>query len=406
MAIDDARTIVLELLLSDAPRAEAAARLVAARQDWRTCIDICSQWGVLPRLAQRLAVLGVEMDGAARDTLRRWTRASFFKSAGCLHDGVRAATVLTQAGVAAVAIKGVAAIATVYSGPGDRTIGDADLVVRERDRDAAVEALLAAGFRFKQDLPLADQVHLARKAAHDANRALDLIAPGGGMVDLHWQMGRLAPETILARAVDAPIYGSTIRVASRVHGFLLAAYHAIRSGYVAERASRDIVDCERWLAAIAEHREIDALVREATDCGLLAPALATCRVLAHFDPHGPSAACATAVAAGATAAEQREASDLAHLFLSRHPEAVGNHDLMLFLYPELLVQMVRRMATGRSEYPWLKRNDRALDRGAPPLGMRLRKLGSALRHADWQHLRALKRAWSRAARDRDEPNAS
>lgn len=389
---------MLEFLLAKPERAADAARRIESDAGWAGAVELASHWGVLPRLAQRLEQHAITPPDAVRVRLRQWTRAAFVRSASALHHGVQALSALAEARIDAAAIKGVASIATVYRGPQDRSIGDVDLLVRRVDLEAAVTRLFATGIRSRDDRSLDEQVRLARKFAHDGNRAVDLIAPDGSLIDLHWQIGRPDVDTILRGAQTVALYGSTIRVANPSHGFLLAAYNALRNGFVSDRASRDLLDADALLERVVAAGNLATTVQTAAHWGLATPALASLTVLADLAPSSARTDLIATFDEACTADERRQAADLARLFLDTNLDARAHQDLMRLLYPEVLWQTLKRMMTGQSEYPWLMRNGVAERRGSRTIGQRLKNLGYALRSADWQRLRSFRDARKRAAR--------
>ncbi len=357
------RITLLEFLLAEPERAANAARQIEGDAGWTSAVDLASHWGVLPRLVQRLELHAVTPPDAVRLRLRQWTRAAFVRSASALHHGVRALSALANAGIDAAAIKGVASIATVYRGPQDRSIGDVDLLVRRSDLEAAVACLGAIGIRTRDDHRLDEQVRMARKFAHDGNRAVDLIAQDGSLIDLHWQIGRLDVDAVLHEAQTAEMYGSTIRVANPSHGFLLASYNALRNGFVSDRASRDLIDADALLARVDATGAAASTAVTAARWGLATPALASVTLLAHLAPSPKRADLIALFDQPCTADERRQAADLVRLFLDTNLDALAHQDLLRLLYPEVLMQTLRRMVTGQSESPWLMRNGLAQRRG-------------------------------------------
>jgi hypothetical protein len=95
---------------------------------------------------------------------------------------------LAAAGVAAVAFKGPGLAARIYPQPALRRFRDLDLLIRPAEREAALAALAALGYRSD----VGDLTPWARQAYHRYNGQDILFAPGRVPIEPHWA---LAPRT-------------------------------------------------------------------------------------------------------------------------------------------------------------------------------------------------------------------
>jgi hypothetical protein len=208
-------------------------------------------------------------------------------------------------------------------------------------------------------------------------------------------MGRLNIDSVLAAARWADVYGLRIRIVSDRHGFLLGVHHMLRNGFELDRAVRDLVDCQGWLAELAaagQRDAIDPLVREALQWGLAAPSLATMQILAHFDPAGSAASSVSAFRSSVPRAEQRAADALTECFLLQQTPDEWNADVVRTLDAKALVQFVRRALSGRALYtPSAAAHDSDAPRGRS-LRRRLQRFGRALPRTRWRLVLAMKRA--------------
>lgn len=145
---------------------------------------------------------------------------------------------LAQAGLPALAIKGLATGPWLYPAPEDRAVSDADILVRRSDLGAVLDLFGAAGFAFRP-LPTRSPWGFVGDASFQP-----LMAPDGGTnIDLHvegdaWPFAVALPAAdLLAQAVDA---GGRRRPAP-THSLLLAASHAARDLFTVD-AIKSVVD--------------------------------------------------------------------------------------------------------------------------------------------------------------------
>jgi hypothetical protein len=161
----------------DAARLRRAAEGVA---DWTAALRQADRHGLVPLLHWRLSRLCPDaVPAAAASQLA----ASFHANAGRgLVMAAELRTVLrwlSEAGVDALAFKGPTLAALAYENLALREFGDLDILVRPRDRSAALSALAARGCVPKGAPGAADLA---------GNCEAALTTPGGCEIDLHWSL--------------------------------------------------------------------------------------------------------------------------------------------------------------------------------------------------------------------------
>jgi len=150
---------------------------------------------VLPLLAQRVTEGGFDAAHARR--LRGLRRHASIRHFLVLEELAVAADAWRAVGIVPVALKGVA-LAEVYGTTNVRTVGDADVLVPAHQRRAAVDAMLAAGFRLGLGLQ-PEHLDVWAQRFH----ALPLSRPGLPEVDLHW---RLSHQPVECDATTAAVF--------------------------------------------------------------------------------------------------------------------------------------------------------------------------------------------------------
>ncbi len=169
----------------------------------------------------------------------------------------------------AVVLKGPAFAHGVYADPADRLFTDLDVLVAPRSMQAAIEGLVALGYRRPWPDPTPRYVELVAKA-------MCLTHPEGLSIDLHrtlvpGPLERSIPtHEILAEAVQIKAGALSMRAPSWEHHLIEAALHgAVGHGFTRPIALRDVaqivvtapVDPQRMLA-VAEEWGVGLLVAE------------------------------------------------------------------------------------------------------------------------------------------------
>jgi hypothetical protein len=313
------REAVVGLVLGDAACARLAAERLSGGQGWSGALACAKKWGVAARLHARLAAT-MEMPADVVAALRVEALRGTLRSRHVLERGAQVIAALREAGIEAIAIKGVGTLAALGARAAERTTNDLDLVVRERDEAAARAMLRAQGYReldpafarHMRDIALSPQLHnVARTLRKDELE-----------VDLHWRFGpkpppALAAERLIARAIEVPAGTETIRVACPVDAVLIAVHHALRGSFVPENAVRDLCDLARWWEDGRVPACLDELLAAAFDAGLATSLLAAWACILRRDSEHPLGRGHARLAGALTVSARTEAR-----LLERHFEDV------------------------------------------------------------------------------------
>lgn len=173
------------LLLAARARLDASAEreLVARARDpvdWPVLVDVATREGTAPLLHAHLCRLDLirSLPPAPRARLADVARSVWATTAAQANHWGEATAALRAAGVETITLKGMALAHTVYPEPGCRPMADIDLLVRPADRAAALDTLLALGYRTPGDA--ADR--------HAAFRSFAELVRDRMRIDLHWHL--------------------------------------------------------------------------------------------------------------------------------------------------------------------------------------------------------------------------
>jgi hypothetical protein len=159
------------------------------------------------------------------ERLGEWARAEAVSEMIRSQELTRALNALAGAGVRGVLMKGAALAHTTYASPCLRPRADADLLVHDRDREAAERVLARCGFL---------------RAPRIAGKLIEYQAPyfrdAHGLrhvIDLHWRVfnrqalaGRFPFDELAASAICVPAIAESARVLDPVDALLVACLHA------------------------------------------------------------------------------------------------------------------------------------------------------------------------------------
>jgi hypothetical protein len=138
---------------------------------------------------------------------------------------------LTDAGIEAIVLKGLALASTSYPDPALRPMADVDLLVRPRALDASIRILDADGWIPRAPLP---QNHIRRR------RELDRRGPSGEKLDLHWHLhpafigagdGISDDEPFFTRSRPLRVGLATARMLGHTDSFLHVLVHGAFLGW-------------------------------------------------------------------------------------------------------------------------------------------------------------------------------
>jgi hypothetical protein len=200
--------LLLAVLAERWDEAEALARARAA--DPATLAALCRRADVAPTVHALLVRARREgLAGAAFDDLARARGKVRVDNLLLLARLEQALDLLAARGIRPVALKGVDVLHRFYGGFDERTLDDADLLVRSDERDAAIEALERAGWAGP---PEPERTHWFRSSYQ-----LPLRSPGPVSVELeiHWSLGQemryaIDAADLFARALPLEVAGRAI----------------------------------------------------------------------------------------------------------------------------------------------------------------------------------------------------
>lgn len=191
---------------------------------WPLLTGLASRHGILGLVEEGARAMGVPAQVAAawqrertgRERLKRQTLQQ-------LRELVVAAG---AAGVEILALKGSAALLTLYPDPGARDLLDLDLLVRERHGEAAISMLRGLGYEVRADWTAAEfqALHLAH------GEGLAFLRSGSRMVELHTclDLPRVPVEEAWERSAEVRGEGVPVRVLCPEHFILHTALHYLK----------------------------------------------------------------------------------------------------------------------------------------------------------------------------------
>ena len=382
-----AREALMHLLIGGKQERLAAVWDIESTGEWRSVIDLAARWGMIPQLHAWITSSGILInEGAGRDLAERLRNASSL-SVLVAQTGVEHLRRLAEAGIATVLFKGMASIAHLYSGPGERTIRDTDILVREEDLERCVEALERMSVAPAHEGDLAAYRSSIRWLPGFAGNESLACRCQRFELDLHWRLGpatapELRVERIMDRAVPATILGQTVHVVCPVDGLVLSAHHAIRENMAPDGMIKDLIDIGLWLDLIGRMGRLDEAIRHVDRSGLGPAVYAAATILGRPENLGPLAS-----------ALGRELVDLFWLQTRQGP--VGN-DLAHAADPHALMRFFRGALTGwRSYRRQMARFEIKLSGQRIPISRRILATGARLTELNlskWRMLRALAKA--------------
>jgi hypothetical protein len=305
------RSALIELALGDDAVASAAAGATTGAERWPQLCRLAAQWRVVPQVLARCGAVD-RFDAPLRARMRALMVAQAARSASLLRTCAGVQEILGNAGLDSVAIKGIAAIATLYGAASRRMIADVDLIIEPHGLSAARTALEGAGFA---DISPPFESHVAAigfsRYLHNYART---FVRDGIEIDLHWRLGPRPPaplvaQRILERSVRARVERIDVRVSGPVETALIAVHHALRSSFPASSTLKDAADLALWWNLFGDlHGE--ALIATSRECGLASSLLALSRVIAAYNCSDAIGRGIAALEAALPRAEHREAERL------------------------------------------------------------------------------------------------
>jgi hypothetical protein len=384
-----AATSVLRWLGGAAPLEPAPA----GPSDWRRLAERCGRLRVLPQMFFRLneSPEWIPSADAAEYSQRRLE--SLVRTTRGIQGGCRALHVLRSAGVPAVGFKGIAAVGWLHGGQPRRGVGDTDIAVSPDHADAAIEALLAAGFTPKvAGIRREEIVRFSRTSPGSAgNESLSLCGDDGTEIDVHWRLGGFDVPAMVTAARMIRVLADEVPLVRPGLGLLLAAHHSLRNDFVPDECLRDLLDAAGWMRLLAaDAAESSWTEQEARRLGLDAAVGAFAIILAENGLHPP----------WERPPIHSTSTLLAELFRAQCESGPINTDLVYLCSIGPGWRLFQGLLGGGAGYIRAMRAMEAANREQQPgIAARLRRLAGdawTVRWGRWRSLRALARCKDQA----------
>jgi hypothetical protein len=251
---------VLAAVRRDGAAADARAQAAAGVADWDAVVAAAIRHDVPWWVWRALPDSGVPT--AARGALEDTARTLALRALAGVRELLRIVRALEDAGVGVAAYKGPALAADVHGDVGARRFTDLDLLVAERDRDAARRALLAIGYQAPAGLTEREERFYSTWEGVAHFVAADADLP----VELHWRVqaprygGPQDPEEIVRGARRCPLGGGSVLLPAVEAQAVLLALHGVKHAWTsllwvvdfANAVAREPCDWDLFDAAAAQ----------------------------------------------------------------------------------------------------------------------------------------------------------
>jgi hypothetical protein len=392
------RESLLRILFAPPEIARAAAVRLSSNDGWPWAFQTAEVWSVVPQLAGRVQELGLEPPVAQREAFKRVLIATFARSASRAKKGAAALERLEQSNIPALAFKGLASMARLYSTPANRSIKDADILVEPERVGDAVASLAVLGFAPPAGHELGSwQRFLDNSPGFSGNKAIVLSEPGGFEIDLHWSLGLpgMTPDLLLARRDVLTLFGCSVPVVSMGDGMILTARHAIRENLAVDAICRDLFDIRLSCQSLASRGLLAPVLETIAAATSVVPLLTLTGVLTALEGGGEVEEGAEILHRRASSKERLAAQQLQELFFHQVENGPIGRDLLYLSHSRPARQILAGASGNWREYRNFMRSlEEKLDGEEIPLGRRLWQLALALKNAGprrWRGIRALGR---------------
>lgn len=382
---------VARIVLGDANNAMRSAADLRAHGAWHDAVRLAVAMHVVPPLRQRVARWALPLDDEAQRALHAASAAAAAQSAATAHRAVTVLKTLAAHGVRATAIKGIAAMANLYRGPGQRMLSDIDVLIDVSDLARACETLATIGFTCRiidLEAYLTFLANRPQAGVTSGHHFLVFTDANGIEVDLHWRLSAEPPAGLQSRAMIergeiAPLLGTPIRALAPIDAIMVLTHHVVRDNFHPHTTLKDLSELAEWWRVQPQRWPIDELQRQAGACGLASPLLALCRLLTSYDRDSRARAGSDGLTAVASPRERADAERLGDLFDGQLFGRTLNHDLLALLSPLVVLRFARRRLTqwNRTDY-FARQLEATLD--LPPRRPLISRVASVMR--DLAHL--------------------
>jgi len=243
----EADFLAVSLLLCERERPRMAT-LAEAGLRWRRIERLARQNAVLGPLVRSILDLHLErhVESSTIERMRSYYENNAAQNAMLMHDAALVSSLLRQAGIESVALKGVGLLATGSLSLGDRHVDDVDLLVDPEAAEAAFAHLVDRGYRLKCP-------NAKRPVRHRHMPAL--LSPLNTSIEIHRSLafrsvvGAPPFSSIIEHSFLAPWEGGAIRVPSHDDQLGILCMH-VQGAHLRSAAcqSRLIADIDALLA--------------------------------------------------------------------------------------------------------------------------------------------------------------
>jgi hypothetical protein len=203
--------------------ATRAGRLLDEGTDWPYLLGLASFQGVLPLMAGHLESGGFlpRVPRQYADYLKRSYEVTVVRNILMTSELAKVVSALRKEGIGTICLKGAALAQALYPNAYVRPVADMDILVRQRDQNAAGEIIRGMGYQPQPD---------RREGSHPFHREYCRKAAFPIFLELHWGLENKAladfPEELMwSRAQPVEIQGVLTRSLSPEDNLLFLANH-------------------------------------------------------------------------------------------------------------------------------------------------------------------------------------
>jgi hypothetical protein len=388
------RRSLLTILFADDAAAQTTAQLIGSEVNWRDILDLAEAWSVVPQLHERVPQLAITLPGQFHGELKTSMFTVFARSASFASKAVAALQHLHDAGISAVAFKGVASMTRLYQPAAARTIRDADILVAPDDLLRTIKALGQIGFAPQLGLDPSKLDHLLENMpGSSGNKAITLVKPGSVEIDLHWSIGleRFPVASLLERAKTLILFGQHVRVVAISDSLQLTARHSVRENFAVDSMCRDLLDVSKSCELLASQGNLRNEMERVAAHGDSVALLALTGILRELNDRHAAAKAERILEQRASPSERNVALHLRLLFFMQIQNGAFRKDLLYLLHAAPTKQILRGAFTNWRNYRGFMRSmERKLDGQELPLSQRVANLLLALRELRPAHFRSMR----------------
>ncbi len=281
------------LLFGDTKTADETARFLHRQDLWHSVLDVAVLWKVIPKLRQRVDSLDLTISSDQKQKLTKLSIASTARSMLIAHRGGTVLNEFIRAGIPAAAFKGVGLLGNLYQNPGERSVGDVDLLIDEHALLRACNALDELGFAPKVSVPLEEWLKHIENRIHPTHGYIVFEDDDGIEIDLHWHLGMDRSEifsttALLQRAEEIMLLGIPVKAVAPLDAMMLTVHHTIRDYFRPWSTVKDLCDLSAWWEVQPKRWRIRDAVEYSVDCGFSKSLLGLWMTLTDFDGGHPA----------------------------------------------------------------------------------------------------------------------